>query len=151
MHLYRKQDLSVTYFLKDLFSAETFIRIEDAFPDGELQLPTISVEADDTQRVPFEMGNRVGQRNRIWFIDVFAKNKAQRDEIGYRIFDAIELGIPVYDYDEGFPPSVSPTEIGSLEILDLTARVIRILPQLTEKLYWRITISFSTRYNPVTT
>lgn len=151
MHLHRKQDYSVTYFIKDLFASEPFIKIEDAFPEGELSLPTVSIEADDTNRVPFEMGNRVGLRHRIWFMDVFAKNKDQRDEIGYRIFDAVELGIPVYNYDEGFPPSASPTQIGSLELLDLSARIIRIFPQLTEKLYWRMTISFSARFNPVTT
>jgi len=42
----------------------------------------------------------------------FAQTKAQRDEIGYRILDSLEQCIPVYDYDEGFPPDTTPTNLG---------------------------------------
>ena len=151
MHLNRKQDLSVFYFLKNLFSAYTFVNIEDGFPENELQLPTISVEAEDIRRVPLELGNRIGLHPRIWSIDVFAKNKAQRDEFAYLIFDSLEQDyVLVYDYDEGFPPSVSPTQLGTLILQDQRLEVVRIFPQLTEKLYWRMSITFSTIYQELT-
>jgi hypothetical protein len=148
IHLLRKQDLSIYYWLKNLFASTSFIAIQDGYPETELTTPTISIEAMDFEIAPFELGNRVGQRIRPWAIDIFALNKAQRDEYAYKIIDALENGIPVYDYDAGFPPP-TPAQIGTLEPDDIEVRIIRIFPGGTqEKLFWRSSILFTTIYQP---
>lgn len=149
MHLLRKQNLSVVYFVEDLFSSYSNVTIVDEFPDAELELPTISVRDLDIDVEAYELGNRAGLRDRIWVIDVFGSNKDMRDEFAYLILDALESGVPVYDYDEGFPPNVSPTKLGTLSPSDITITPITIFPDLVEKLYWRTQITFRTKYNPV--
>ena len=151
MHLLRKQDLSIYYFLRDdVFALYDFVNIEDGFPDKELELPTVSIEALDISPLIFELGNRVGRKDRFWTMDIFAQQKAQRDEFGYLIIDELENGIPVYDYDEGFPPDVSPTQLGALDVRDIRATPVMIFPDIQEKLYWRMSIAFSTVYHPLT-
>lgn len=147
--LEQKQDLSVVYWLKDLFKDIPEIGIVDGYPEGDLQLPSIAVESEDIYIVKREMGNRKGDRNRLWSIDIFGKNKTQRDFMAYRIIQYIEDGIEVYDYDEGFPPESNPTLLGTLRPIQesITATPIRIFPELVEKLYWRYRIRFITEYH----
>ena len=150
MHLLRKQDLSIYYFLRDtVFGIYDFVNVEDGFPDKDLELPTVTIEALDLTPVQFEMGNKVGKKDRLWTIDVFATNKAQRDEFTYLIVDNLESGICVYDYDEGFPPPI-PTQLGRLDALGIRATPVIIFPALQEKLYWRMNIVFSTDYHQLT-
>lgn len=151
MHLLRKQDLSIYYFLRDdVFAPYDFVNIVDGYPDDTLELPTVSIDSLDITPTPYELGNRVGIRDRLWAIDVYATNKAQRDEFAYIIVDALELGIPVYDYDEGFPPDISPTQLGALDVKNISSSPVVIFPQIEEKLYWRNSIIFSTIYHPLT-
>lgn len=147
MFLERKQDLSIYYWLEDLFSSYSIVTINDGYPDGDLQRPSVTIEAEPIDILPYEMGSRTGRRIRIWSIDVIALNKAQRDEFISLILNDIESGIPVYDYDEGFPPDNSPTQIGLLRPQDIRAIPVRIFPELVEKMYWRSTIRFSSEYN----
>lgn len=149
MNILRKQDLSIAYWLKDLFTSIPAITVVDGFPDAGMVLPTVSIEAQPIYGLPFELGNRVSLKRRFWTVDAFAQNKAQRDEIVGLVVDAIEYGIPVYDYDEGFPPGVSPTKLGALEVNDLRINPIRVFPELQEKMYWRASISFTTIYHPI--
>ena len=146
MSLMRKQDYSIYYWLDDLFSSYSFVNIVDDYPDEDLELPIIAVVGDELVSIPFELGNRTGNRNRIYFIDVYAENKDQRDEFSYLILDEIENGIPVNDYDEGFPPTTAPSQIGSLHPIDLRLEPVFIFPELVEKLYWRTRISFISEY-----
>ncbi len=150
MHLLRKQDLSIYYFLKDdVFASYDFVNVADGYPDADIQLPTVSIEALDINPIEFELGNRVGRKDRLWVIDVYATNKAQRDEFAYLIVDELENGIPVYDYDEGFPPP-TPTQLGALDVRNIRANPVVIFPDIEEKLYWRESIVFSTVYHPLT-
>ncbi len=142
-----KKDRSVYYWLVDMFSTYPAINIVDGFPVENLVIPTVSIESKTLTPVPWEIGNRERSVIRVWFIDVFAANKNQRDELGYRIIDGLENSIPVYDYDEGFPPTVSPTRIGALITKEIRMDIIKIMPQLVEKMYYRCTISFVTEYN----
>ena len=151
MHLIRKRELSVYYFMEGLFDPYSFVSVVDAYPSEDMSLPTIAVEGRNIGVIPHELGTRVGLKNRLWAIDVFAENKDQQGEFTYLILDELEDGIPVYDYDEGFPPSVSPTRIGTLEVLDIEATSIYVFPQLVEKLYWRTRISFIAKYHPIST
>ena len=83
----------------------------------------------------------------MWRIDVFADNKSQRDDYSYRILDNLQDDVPVYDYDEGFPPTVTPTQLGCLNIFNINMTPIRIFPELTKKLYFRASITFSAEFN----
>lgn len=143
MHQYRLEDLSLVYFLRDLFDPYPDVTIEDGFPEGELTLPTIAVEADPMDLRNFELGNRVKLPNRSWSIDVFGTNKAMRDEFSYFIADSMNNNVPVYDYNEGFPPP-TPSQIGALEVGNITLQPVRIFPRIQEKLYWRMSIRFTT-------
>jgi len=138
----RKEDLSVYYFLKDVvFLSTPFVTIVDGFPEGDLKLPTVAVEAGRIDVVEYELGNRVGLRVRRWYIDIYANNKSQRDDFGYKLLDVLKDPIPVYNYDEGFPPSVSPTRIGVLSILSKSFDPIKISADVVNKLYYRATVS----------
>lgn len=147
MDLERKKDLSVFYFMKDLFKATTYLNVVDGFPAEDLVIPTVSVDSNTIDTKPGELGNRRRILIRSWFIDVFAINKSQRDEIGYIILRALEEPIPVYDYDEGFPPDVTPTRLGAMESDSIQMRIIKIMPQLVDKMYYRCTVSFTAEYN----
>lgn len=140
MELGRKEDLSVYYFLKSILP--TSINLEDGFPEKLLTLPTVSFETRDLVARKFEMGNHKRITPRSWYIDVFAQNKSQRDELVYKIVSALEDDIPVYDYDVGFPPETVP-QIGCLEVDDINAQWVRVMPQLVDKMYYRAQIYFS--------
>jgi len=148
VYIERIEDLSVYYFVRGAFP-ESMIRVEDGFPDGPLTIPTIAIEAGKVDVVEFEMSNRVGLRVRNWYIDIYAKNKSQRDEFGYRLLDVLKDGVPVYNYDEGFPPEVSPTKIGHLQVLSKSYNPIKINADVVGKLYYRATISIVTQNNKV--
>lgn len=142
-----KEDLSVYYWLVDKFSAYPFVKIVDAYPSEDLTLPTISVEASDVSSRPGELGNRNEIKSRLYVIDIFAKTKTQKDEFAYKIFNELVDGIPVYDYDEGFPPSVSPTRLGCLVVVEKNIRNIRVYPELEDELYFRAMLQFVAEYN----
>jgi len=148
MLLERLQDLSIYYYLTDLFTSYPTVEIFDGYPDSDLVIPSISIVNEDINFKPFELGNRKRKKERLWNIDVYGSNKAQRDELVSIIINDIEDGILVYDYNEGFPPS-SPSQIGTLSILDMGVRTVRIFPELVEKLYWRSSIRFLTQYNAI--
>jgi hypothetical protein len=151
MYQERKEDLSVYYYVEDLFSdVLDFTDIVDGFPTQELQIPTIAIESDWINTSEWELGNRNRILLRTWYVDVFAKNKTQRDEFMYRLLHGFEECIPVYDYDEGFPPDVYPTELGCLNVENLTADIVRVSPRLVDKLYYRATVSFTAVYNQLT-
>lgn len=146
MELERKQDLAVYFYIKDLFADASFINVEDGHPTTELQLPTVAVDAKTIRVRPHELGNRQGIKFRVWYADIYAPNKSQRDEIGYKILSCLEDNISVYNYDEGFPPDQDPSEIGCLIPDEIFMEIIRVVPDFVEKLYWRATVSFRAVY-----
>jgi len=149
MEIERLQDLSLYYYIKDLFSATPSITIVDGYPTGDLVLPSIAVESEDIRPISYEMGNRYFKDQRLWSIDVFGMNKTQRDSMAYRIKNSVPNGIPVYDYNQGFPPAITPTILGGLTILpdSMVVTPVRIFPDLVEKLYWRSRVRFITEYD----
>lgn len=150
MFLERLQDLSIYYWLKDdILSAYPSVTVNDGFPEENLEIPSVSVESHDIRSRQKELGNRKSRRQRMWTIEIIATNKAQRDELTSIVLEDLEYGIPVYDYNEGFPPSNSPSELGLLRPIDWEVRTVRIFPDLVEKLYWRNTLRFFTEYNAI--
>jgi hypothetical protein len=142
MYLERKEDLAILYWLKEKFIDTPFVNVVDGFPYENLTIPTISVEAKTVNVSPLELGNRQGILFRVWYIDVFAKNKTQRDEFAYKILHDLENTILVYDYDEGFPPDVIPSVIGGLIPENIRLEIVKVMPQLVEKMHYRAQISF---------
>lgn len=142
MLLERLEDLSVYYWLKSTFADAPFITITDGFPETDLALPTIAVEAGKIDVVGFELGNRDGLRVRRWYLDIYAVNKAQRDEIGYRLLDVLKNPVPVYNYNEGFPPTVTPARAGALIVESKSFNPIKVSERVVDKLYYRATVSF---------
>jgi hypothetical protein len=137
MNIYRKEDLSMYYFVKGLFSGTPFVKVVDAFPEQLLEIPTVSVDTGKLSEEVFELGNRNKIRRRIWFIDIFANNKSQRDDFGYKILESSKDGIPVYDYDMGFPPDVTPSKIGHLAVVADSYEPIPVIAGENELLHYR--------------
>jgi hypothetical protein len=140
MQLNRKQDLSIYYWLIDKVPA--VINVEDGFPVGKLELPTVSITSLDIRSKPFELGG-CDINDSFWRVDCFAVNKAQRDELAYIIYEELEQNIPVYDYDLGF---AAPPQIGTLVVDKRILKPIHVFENLVEKLYWRTGITFFTYY-----
>jgi len=148
MYAGRKQDLSIIYWLKGLFNS-LGISIVDGFPQEEFSIPCIAVEWDNIDSYLLQMGSKHRELVRVWYLDVFASSKTQKDEIVYKLLEEIEKeNIIVYDYDQGFPPTVVP-KLGKLSIASFNAKNIEIFPELTNKLYHRATVSFVTQYEIV--
>jgi hypothetical protein len=152
MRVEEKQNLSVYYYIKETLSGYPTVTITDDYPNAELVLPSVSVVGNEIYPKPSELGNRRGIRNRIWDVEIFCSMKTQRDDITSLLLDTIEDEyIPVYDYDQGFPPSGLPM-IGVLKVKpnSLIASPTIIFPELVEKLYWRGRIKFLTEYESIT-
>lgn len=141
MMLERKEDLSLRQLIETSLPSTIAINVVDGFPEEVLTLPTIAIDAVTIELVEFQLGDRDGRRVRRWDIDIFAKNKSQRDEIGYILLHALKNGIMVYNYDEGFPPTVSPSEESHLDVVSRKMTIVKIFSSLVEKMYYRATIS----------
>jgi hypothetical protein len=142
MYRERVEDLSVYYLVKDLFASVAGVLVVDDYPNQDLVLPTVAVTAGKVRLEDFELGNREGRRYWKWKIEVYAKNKSQRDEFGYRILNAFINGITVYDYNSGFPPSVVPV-LGHLDVVSREMDFIRVMPELVDKMYYRAAITIA--------
>ena len=129
MYRERKEDMAVYYWAESLFTDVNGITIADGFPETILTLPTIAVDNDNLYFQRFELGNRDTSTTRTWYIEVYAKNKTQRDEFAYRIAHSLKESIPVYDYDLGFPPTDLP-KLGNLVTDNIQIKFVRIRPEL---------------------
>jgi hypothetical protein len=138
VYLERKEDLAIYYWLVDKFATTPFVKIVDGFPGEDLTIPTISVEQDELENKPFQLGDRKGSSVRTWYIDVFAKNKSQRDEFAYKVYNDLMDGITVYDIVNG---NLTSDEIGHLDIEYRKIQIVRIDPELVTMLYYRATIT----------
>jgi len=73
----RKEDLSVYYYINDLFSGDSITTV-DGFPESNLELPSVAVEATTVEPIKFELGNRNRVRIRTWYIYVFCSNQSSK-------------------------------------------------------------------------
>ena len=137
MLIYRLEDLSVNYWVRGIFQPFAFVNIVDEFPSTIVEVPTISIVEGKLAEEEFELGNSEGIRIRRYFIDIFAVTKQQRKDFGYKLLSECKKGIKVYDYNEGFPPSASPSQINHLSIINRTFEPIDVIPQQNELLYYR--------------
>lgn len=134
----RKEDLSIVYWLKNLFTATPMVTIVDGYPDADLVIPSISLEPDVLETLDYQLGDRTGANFRTWYIDIFANNKTQRNEFAYKIQDELKNGITVYDIVNGVP---TLDVIGHLNIIKRRIKIVRIDPELVLKMYYRASVS----------
>jgi hypothetical protein len=135
----RKEDTGLVYWLQEQFTSYPFIKVVDGFPeDVELTIPSVSVEPDTIEDFPVQLGDRVGSNLRTWYFDVFAKNKPQRDELAYKIYDDLAEGVIIYEIVDG---QKTATKIGHLNVLKKRIKMIRIDAALVSKMYYRATVS----------
>jgi len=139
------ENMSLVYWLRQKFGGTFDDNIMEGFPETDLVVPSIAVEWDYAEGYELELGNKKMEKQRHWYIDVFAVTRAQRDDFAFKIFNDLDEGIVIYNYNQGFPPTVVPS-IGTM--IPLTKRVqnTRVLPELTDKLYYRATVSFVAIY-----
>lgn len=149
---FRQEDFSVYFFIKDLVG-DRVGRIVDSYPyteieDSTLTVPCISVEHTKTVDEGGELG--ASWFRRTWTVDVFAVNDAQRDELADEIFQALDNSIPIRDYSSGFREDGKSLAGADLRIIEWAAVEDRTMspsyafPALSEKKFWRATITFST-------
>jgi len=149
----RKIDLSIFYYVKS--KLPSFVTVLDAFPtnangnDPQLTLPTVSIDSIDLTGISLELGS-TDITQRFWAIDVFAKNKSQRDDFAY-LFSRLLLNesIPVFDYDQGFPPDFNPPQIGYLTPSSIDMKPVYVFRDLVQDLYWRSRLTFFTKFTEV--
>lgn len=138
MTIYRLEDLSVNFWVREIFQQFGHITIVNEFPDNILEVPTIAVVNGKLVEDLFELGNREsGIRTRKWFIDLFTGTISQRDDFAYKLLQETSDGINVYDYNEGFPPSASPLKINHLDVIRKSYQPVTVDRRLNEKLYYR--------------
>ena len=137
MLIYRLEDLSMNYWVKGILEPLGVTNIVDEYPQPVVTLPTVAVEEGRMTEEEFELGNADGIRVRRWFINIFALNKSQRKDFGYKLMSEAKKGINVYDYNEGFPPSASPSLINHLSVVSRTFEPVPVVRSLNETLYYR--------------
>ena len=149
MLVYRLEDLSMFYFIKNVFSDTPYIEIVDSFPEEILTVPTVSIDAGKLKEELFQLGDRNKVRYRTWYIDIFAKNKSQRDDFGYRILDQIKNGVNIYNYNEGFPPVATPSRIGHMDILSISYEPMPVMLDEVQPSYFRGQVILDTQNDTV--
>lgn len=149
MELEKKKDISIVYWLRDIFSDVSSLKVVDEYREQELSVPSIALETGPMSSKPFQLGDRTKQTFKTWYIDLYANSSEQRNEMAYRIMRLLDEGISVYDYDEGFPPSISPTKIGLIGVLEQKYDPISVVPDLLEVMYWRGSVTIFTDYSEV--
>lgn len=157
---FRNEDFSVYFFIKSisLGNGKTIgdiANIVDGYPYNEIEsntlvIPCISIEARLTSD---EGAGELGASwfRRSWAVDVFATTDTQRDELGDRIFQALDTAIAIRDYSQGYRKDTGKSLLGTdLRIIEYVSPENRtIRPTYAFNLYarikyWRTTISFET-------
>lgn len=129
-----KANLSLYYHLKTTFSG--IVDVFDSYPPVDLLIPSLSIDLVTINFSKFEIGNYNNIREIHWVIDIYAKNKTQRNSIAYKCFESLENSIPVYDYDINFPPP-NPPQLGILYPENLKIDFVSVEVDKPEDLFYR--------------
>ncbi len=157
---FRNEDHSIFFFIKNISLngktiGETVSKIVDGYPYNELENGTLVIPCVSIEHV-LTSDEGVGELGASWFrrsweIDIFANTDTQRDELADRIFQALDVAIPIKDYSVGFRKDTGKSLVGAdLRIIEyINAENRRIRPSWNFNLfakikYWRNTVSFDT-------
>jgi len=139
----RLEDLSFLYFIQNQFLDFPGVAVVNAFPKDDLTTPTISVVAKSIELFPGELGNAKQMAIRTWDIDVFAETITQRDEFAYRIINALQYPVSVLDFNMGFPPTVTPSQLYCLKPQAIRMDNIDVDAELVSKFYYRNWVNYT--------
>ncbi|MGQ9642358.1 MAG: hypothetical protein ACUVT3_00705 [Ignavibacterium sp.] len=134
MFIEQKAHYSLYYAIKNEFT--NILNVVDSFPLTELEPPVIAVDLMAIDFTTFEIGNYNNLRELDWMLDVYGKNKTQRDQAVFKLYNLLEKRVPVYDFDLGFPPQTIP-QIGTLIPTKLRIELIRIKSEEVEEIQYR--------------
>lgn len=134
MYIEQKAHYSLYYAIKDEF--ENILNVVDSFPLEELEPPVIAVDLMAIDFTTLEIGNYNNLRELDWILDVYGKNKTQRDQAVFRLFNLLEKRIPIYDFDLGFPPQSIP-QIGALIPTKLRIELLNVKSDEVEEVQYR--------------
>jgi len=91
-----------------------FVHVFDDYPDWELEIPqfrfpSISLEIGRVERTPLQLGGNPWEYTIDFFIDVWARNSGERNDITDMLDNILGGSIPWINYNLGFPITASGT------------------------------------------
>ena len=82
------------------------VNVIDGYPDLEkfedMSLPLVAVDLDSKTRVPLQIGGAHFMRYRF-IINIFENNDGAMDDLESVIEEGMQVGMRIYDYNNGFP------------------------------------------------
>ena len=139
----RMVKLSVYYFLKDKlddgdwgstgYANNELVTLKDAYPtdeeldrivlpenytgdSNEIVLPVVAIDSGYQNEYPYELGSGPGTA-RQFIISIFGRERGETDDLSQQIYEWFrDNNISLNNYNEGFPPTVTPTQVGTIEV-----------------------------------
>lgn len=111
--------------------------------DLELVLPIVSIDQVGQREYPYQLGSGPGT-SRPFVISIFGREEAETDDLAQQIYEWFrDNDIDLNNYNEGFPPSVVPTKVGTIEILNAGLAPVKILgsPNVADKYRYDVTFN----------
>jgi hypothetical protein len=123
MRSFRLAWYSLLYWVSDCLVAAgvDYVDVISGSPDVPIKLSgeTVTVFPSSAYSKPYELGGS-DLKNVNFIVEAFLLTDGKRDDVADLLFEALaERTIPLYDYNEGFPPPYGtddvPTEIGKIQ------------------------------------
>lgn len=103
------------------------VKNPSGMPETEIVLPIVAIEYSTQQSFPIELGSRDGTL-RTFVVSILGREEAETDDIAQQIYEWFrDNDVTLKNYNQGFPPSVDPTEIGTMRIDNVKLIPIRII------------------------
>lgn len=108
----------------------------------EIVLPVVTLEYIMQTPTAFQLGSGPAT-SRDFLVTVYGNDDKEVDEIGQQIYEwLLENDIPLNNYNDGFPPDVTPDQVGLIELDDPILTPIRVIgsPNIADR--YKIEITF---------
>lgn len=92
-----------------------WVKIVDTWPDELYQTPVISLQSGLIR----EKGLQIGGGTKVYidcYLNIFARNRAARDDIVEIVKDVLSKDIPLIDFNKGFPVNEDGTKNSNFSI-----------------------------------
>ena len=81
----------------------SYCHVALTFPEGELRIPMITIEDDNDNFSPLELGTSRKQVDSLIRFHIYGANEGQRDDLADSLVTFLDANIPVYNFNQGFP------------------------------------------------